>query len=432
MEKIIDRTESYCCDCRENHTARIVDTGKHIIFIVECPVKKRKIVISEYPEIYRMLRRKSRYHYNRNFVPQSWGNQIELLNRCNFHCPVCYASANESTERIMPLREVISLAKKLQKQGVELISLSGGEPTLYPELFILIKALKQKGFIVNLSTNGSMLAADSDFALRLKRSGLEYCYIQFDSLDPLTHAALRGNDYIPLKKHALQNAFRAKLPLATITTTVKKNIQEAGNIVQYLTNYSPVLNICVFAAAGNAGRFALPESQLVTRDDIIHSLLASNFLPELTIDDFIPFPRFLPFRVNLHPDCGAVLPLYTKHKKPFLLDRLYDVNRFCRLLSRPRKIMRKGFGHAYMAVCFLLSMRVNRLRECFLVLWGMLMQKGVYGILIVAIDQFMNTYYQDVKRLGHCATYHVLDDGTRVPMCMYHHPDKSRYSKTDP
>ncbi len=86
---------------------------------------------------------------------------LELLPLCNMNCDMCYVrlSKTEMQEkgRLRTLQEWISMAEQMQSAGVLFLTLTGGEPLLYPEFKELYLELKKMGMIIALNTNGTLL-----------------------------------------------------------------------------------------------------------------------------------------------------------------------------------------------------------------------------------------------------------------------------------
>lgn len=80
-----------------------------------------------------------------------------FLGGCNMRCPFCHNASlvtKAASQPTLPPEEIISsLAKR--KNILEGVCISGGEPTLYPDLPDLIKEIKALGFHVKLDTNGT-------------------------------------------------------------------------------------------------------------------------------------------------------------------------------------------------------------------------------------------------------------------------------------
>lgn len=82
---------------------------------------------------------------------------IVFLPRCNFHCPFCFnpEMVNDSPELKEINPEEIFNYLESQKNWIDAVCLTGGEPTLHEGLPELISEISKKGFLVKLDTNGS-------------------------------------------------------------------------------------------------------------------------------------------------------------------------------------------------------------------------------------------------------------------------------------
>ncbi len=90
---------------------------------------------------------------------------IELTRRCNFNCQHCYCVLHPNhPQRIQELSRTQwkSIFDQFSEMGVMDLTITGGEPLLHPEFISIWKAAKNRGFLVTLFTNGSML--DSSLA----------------------------------------------------------------------------------------------------------------------------------------------------------------------------------------------------------------------------------------------------------------------------
>ena len=99
---------------------------------------------------------------------------LELTRRCNLRCPVCFASAGEDAGEDLSLEEIGRQYDWLMAHGGPFnIQLSGGEPTMRDDLPEIIRLGREKGFtFFQLNTNGLRLAAEADYARKLKAAGL--------------------------------------------------------------------------------------------------------------------------------------------------------------------------------------------------------------------------------------------------------------------
>ncbi|HUK87723.1 MAG TPA: radical SAM protein, partial [Terriglobales bacterium] len=121
---------------------------------------------------------------------------LDLTNRCNLTCPICFANANTSGTLYEPsLEQVRAMLQALREEkpvAGRIVQFSGGEPTLYPQFFAACSAARDLGFShVQAATNGILLA-DPEFARQAKQAGLTTLYLQFDGLSDDIYLRTRG------------------------------------------------------------------------------------------------------------------------------------------------------------------------------------------------------------------------------------------------
>ncbi len=80
-----------------------------------------------------------------------------FLGGCNFRCPFCHNATLVLAPHSQPIISEDEIFSNLKKRIgiIEGVCITGGEPTLYPDLIDLIKRIKDLGFLVKLDTNGS-------------------------------------------------------------------------------------------------------------------------------------------------------------------------------------------------------------------------------------------------------------------------------------
>ena len=114
-----------------------------------------------------------------------------ITNDCNLSCEHCYSSSGkrEKDENIKP-ELVLSTVESLKNAQVKAIILSGGEPLMSPYLFDIAKILKEEGFAVSLSTNGTMI---SERNIGDIKSSFHYVGISIDGSEK-THDGFRKKE----------------------------------------------------------------------------------------------------------------------------------------------------------------------------------------------------------------------------------------------
>jgi MoaA/NifB/PqqE/SkfB family radical SAM enzyme len=102
------------------------------------------------------------------------------IRRCNLACTYCNEFDDISAP--VPTEELFRRLDRLKALGTSVITISGGEPLLHPELDEIIRRIRSHGIIAGLITNGYLLTPER--IERLNRAGLEYLQISIDNVKP--------------------------------------------------------------------------------------------------------------------------------------------------------------------------------------------------------------------------------------------------------
>jgi MoaA/NifB/PqqE/SkfB family radical SAM enzyme len=102
------------------------------------------------------------------------------VRRCNLSCTYC----NEYDDFSKPVAAAVMKARidELARLGTAIITFSGGEPLLHPELDELIAQVRKHNILAGMITNGYLLTADR--IQRLNRAGLDHLQISIDNVMP--------------------------------------------------------------------------------------------------------------------------------------------------------------------------------------------------------------------------------------------------------
>jgi MoaA/NifB/PqqE/SkfB family radical SAM enzyme len=106
--------------------------------------------------------------------------QVVPIRRCNLDCAYC--NEYDKTSDPVPLATMLGRIDRLADLGTTIITLSGGEPTLHPDLDAIIARIRERGAIATLITNGLLLTPER--IQRLNRAGLDYLQISIDNAHP--------------------------------------------------------------------------------------------------------------------------------------------------------------------------------------------------------------------------------------------------------
>ena len=168
---------------------------------------------------------------------------MEVTERCNLRCPVCFAGAGKAgTPADPPLSKVeFWYDRILEASGICNIQLSGGEPTLRDDLPDIIRLGRAKGFhYFQLNTNGLRLAQEPSYAKALRDAGLSSVFLQFDGLDDDIYQTLRGRPLYQIKQRAVEICTGLGLGVVLVPTVVPGvNDHALGDIVRYALRMGP-------------------------------------------------------------------------------------------------------------------------------------------------------------------------------------------------
>jgi uncharacterized radical SAM superfamily Fe-S cluster-containing enzyme len=195
---------------------------------------------------------------------------LEVTERCNLTCPMCYAYSSPS-ERDYTLEEIEMRLDQLiaiEGKGISL-QISGGEPSVRRDLDVIAAMVKRKGFgQLEMVSNGIRLAREPDFAEKLVKWGFTSVYLQFDSTRPADIEKLRGEDLWDVRVKAIAALERIKLP-STLAVSLYDglNTDQIQQVVRFAWQHPDTVCAIAFQAATPFGRFEVNNRNEDTSDN---------------------------------------------------------------------------------------------------------------------------------------------------------------------
>jgi len=382
---------------------------------------------------------------------------IDLTNRCNLTCPICFANANNAGYLYEPsLQEVRKMLKALRDMkpvNCRSVQFSGGEPTIYPHFFEALKMAKDMGFShIQIATNG-ILFNDIEFAQRAKEAGLHTLYLQMDGTDDEIYRRTRGEKLWEMKMKTIEICRKVGLKIVFVPTIVKGyNDNQIGNIVKCAIENVDVISGISFQPVAFTGRIARKEleAKRFTLSDLARCVAEQTGLTD-ALEDWFPLACVAPFsrlisslrgeettQLTCHPHCSAGTYLYVDEEKNAVpVTRFIDIGPMLKEMDMLSRNSLKSFSK------FLTEIKaLNALRKYFhpekapkgltfekflLSLQGMVDKKvgrGELGIktykaLLVAGMHFMDAYDYDIERVKRCVIHYAAPNGLLYPFCAY-------------
>jgi len=102
------------------------------------------------------------------------------IRRCNLSCTYC--NEFDEVSKPVPTEDMFRRVDKLAELGTAVITISGGEPLLHPDLDEIIRCIRKRTMVAGLITNGYLLVPER--IERLNRAGLEWLQISIDNVTP--------------------------------------------------------------------------------------------------------------------------------------------------------------------------------------------------------------------------------------------------------
>jgi hypothetical protein len=223
---------------------------------------------------------------------------IEIVNNCNLACPTCYADSPQAAAHKVDAVPLENLQRRIQgvvdrKGGIEILQLSGGEPTLHPQFFQLLRWLQDHPKIdyVLLNTNGVRIATDDAFARELGaafRYGAFQLYLQFDGVQENAQRFLRGADLRSIRQQCLERCREMNVPVTLAMTVTRDNIDFAWQAIEFGLQFPNVRGIS-FQPMFSSGRLPAAHADPLNTADIILAAVAQS-AGKLRFEDFTPLP----------------------------------------------------------------------------------------------------------------------------------------------
>ncbi len=295
-EKILSSTLSLCPHCLARIPAWNVQRGSDVYLVKECPRHGRfsTIIWRGSPDYESWGYPKKRTGaktcatasvrgcpFDCGLCPEHHHEAcailLEVTQRCNLRCPVCFADAGQATTPDPDLAAIGSWYKALMDQaGPVNIQLSGGEPTVREDLPDIIALGHRTGFpFVQINTNGLRLGKEPGYAATLKDAGLDCAFLQFDGTRDEIYCAIRGKELLDIKLSAISNCARAGIGIVLAVTLVPGvNMDDLGALFRLALSHVPHVRALHIQPIGYIGRYpATPQNEdRITLPEIMRAL----------------------------------------------------------------------------------------------------------------------------------------------------------------
>jgi len=346
---------------------------------------------------------------------------LEITMRCNLNCPFCFASAGRAATRDPDFRLIrIWYERVKDAAGFCNIQLSGGEPTVRDDLPMIIETGRTMGFpFIQLNTNGIRIAAEKDYARRLKEAGLSSVFLQFDGTTDDIYISLRGKPLFEVKQAAIEHCAENNIGVVLVPTLMPKvNLQNIGDIIRFGLKFAPTVRGIHFQPVSYFGRYPNPPSDedRITLPEIMTAI-------EQQTDGMVRAENFCPpgcenARCSFH---GNFILMPDGSLKA--LTQLTQTACQCNESSRISQNIEKAEEGAIQAISTVARQwafpMISEKRCCDTSddLDAFLTRAKQYGFAVSAMA-FQDAWTLDIERLKDCCIHVVSPEGKLIPFCI--------------
>jgi uncharacterized radical SAM superfamily Fe-S cluster-containing enzyme len=461
---VIKNTKTICPDCLKVLDATIFEADGKVFIKKECPEhgQFQELYWSDYKQYLRAENFRSEGEgvenprtktqkgcpYDCGICPEHKSHTalaiIDVTNRCNLACPVCFANASAAGYVYEPTKEqVTGMLENLRANkpvAATALQFSGGEPTIRNDLFELVRKAKELGFRhVEVNTNGVRLSQSVEYAKKLKESGVSTVYLQFDGLTSEIYKYIRGLDLLNIKMKALQNMREAGIHSVVLVVTLIKGVNDTqlGDIVDFAVKNFDIIRCINVQPVSLCGRLPPQEREKmrITIPDFMR-LVEEQTGGEIKVSDFYPVPTVVPIskavgalqnkkyiEFTAHPHCGMATYLLVENGKITPITRIANVEKFAKAMEKVYETAAKGSktkaklrlisASRFVKFNFLRKYVLRVLTEGSYQSLGDLQRKS----LLLASMHFMDPYNYDLERVQRCLIHYAVPDGRIIPFC---------------
>lgn len=295
---IIRVTTTVCPECRKRLKGFVAKKGDGVFLQRRCPEHGFfSWKISAYPELYSELD-----HFYFSLVRNQKLREVKhywicLTGRCNQNCPYCSVKGGEVGWQSLNREDFELVLKKLRGKK---ISLSGGEPTLHPDLLWFVRRLVKADATSGVLTTNGLRLADLEFCRQVKEAGTSQVMLSIEGLEERTFTRLGMKKFHSLKLQALENLRELQIP-TRLSPVIFRGINEfeIKNVIDYALKNKFVKEI-VFNGFSWLGRGRENfDKRIMMMPDELMDIIWSDFSGGSPRKDFFLLQKFVYFLMNL-------------------------------------------------------------------------------------------------------------------------------------
>lgn len=469
-ERLLHETTSLCASCKNAVPARVVDVGGAAIMKKTCPTHgAQEVQLSDDAAWYartraiapvrvapRVVKKDVEHGCPFDCGPCASHDQkvrlpvVTITSACNLDCPICYVHNKNDDAFHMREEDFERVLEHLVRDHggeLDILNLTGGEPTLHPRLLDFLEKARAAGVHrITVCSNGIRLVRDEELVRRLAAIGARVA-LSFDTFDRDADVLLQGAELLDLKLRCLDVLERHGVDTTLIPVMSRGvNDHEIGRIVDLLVTRPNVrhLEIHTITFTGQSGASFDRSTRISIREVLARVEETTQGL--LRISDFVPSPCAHPLCYQIaylliDPAGGPPVPFTRFLSRDELYAALAD-----RLYLEPTSALEAAFRAAIDRLWTSDDPDADRILALLKGLLDAMFPPGralsreeslrvsERAIKAVYVHSHMDEETFDVERAVSCCDSNAYPDGTTIPVCNYNvlYREKETHFMHDP
>jgi uncharacterized radical SAM superfamily Fe-S cluster-containing enzyme len=364
---------------------------------------------------------------------------VTITSACNLDCPICYVHNKNDDAfhmREHAFRKTIELLVRDHGGELDILNLTGGEPTLHPQFLEFLEIARALGVHrTTLCTNGIKIVKDPTLAPRLAAIGARVA-LSFDTFEEDADVLLQGAKLFDLKMRCLDILEEHGVDTTLIPVMTRGvNDHEIGNIIDLLVTRPNIrhLEVHTMTFTGQSGTTFDRAGRISIREVLERIEQTTDGL--LHVEDFVPSPCAHPLCYQIaylliDPDGGAPVPFTRFLSREEIYEALAD-----RLYLEPTSKLEALFRAAIDRLWTEEPPDHERMLSLIKrVLDDTSLRATERSIKAIYVHSHMDEETFDVERAYQCCDSNCYADGSTIPICNYNvlYRNKEAHFNLDP